>query len=67
MAWINWGSESQEQKSARLRFEEEQALYEQAVRASRSIAAQSGVGGSKKKDPTSNLYVEDGYVENYFE
>jgi hypothetical protein len=67
MAWINWGSESQEQKDARRRFEEEQALYEQAVRFSQAQAAAAAAGsGGLKKDPTSNNYVENRYVENYF-
>jgi hypothetical protein len=67
MSYINWGSESQEQREARRRFEEEQILFEQAIRFAQASAVQAGGVGSSKKDPSTNLYVEDGYIDNYFE
>jgi len=55
MSFINWGEETPEQKSARQKFEEEQALYEQAVRMSRTVGVQmagaASAGGSKVKKP----------------
>lgn len=51
MSFINWGGESPEQRAMRERYEAEQALFEQAVRASRSNAAQTagGVGGGSAR------------------
>lgn len=71
MSFINWGSESQEQRDSRRRFEEEIMLIEQVIRFTQSSAAQAGavagaVGGSKK-DASSNNYVENNYIDNYFE
>lgn len=51
MSFINWGEESREQLRIRKRFEEEQALFEQAVRASSTMAGVSGVGGSRLPVP----------------
>lgn len=66
MSWINWGSESQQQLEIRRQFEEQEALYEQAARIRRARAQAAGSGGSSY-DPTSNSFVEDGYVEDYLE
>ena len=44
MSFINWGEETPEQKAARRYFEEQQALFEQAVRFSRTTGAMAGVG-----------------------
>lgn len=56
MSFINWGSESQEQRDSRRRFEEEIMLIEQAIRFAQAqqamaqtaaqAAAQSGAIGS---------------------
>jgi len=51
MSFINWGGESPEQLRLRKRFEEEQALFEQAVRASSAMASIGGVGGSRLQVP----------------
>ena len=68
MSFINWGDESSEQKELRRRYEEEQMLFEQAVRFARTTGAMAGVGsgGIKKKDDELNklgtrslLYVID--------
>lgn len=67
MAFINWGSESQEQKDARRRFEEQQSLYEQAVRFGQAQAAATASGSGGLKDPSLNSYVENDYIDNYFE
>lgn len=70
MSFINWGSDSHEQREARARAEME-ALYEQAVRLRLMAQAQGGVGASKgiagAVDPSENQYVENGYIDNYFE
>jgi hypothetical protein len=66
MSWINWGSESQQQLEMRRQFEEQVALYEQAVRIRRAQAQAAGSGGASY-DPTSNSFVEDDYVEDYLE
>ena len=51
MHFINWGTESPEQLAIRRRIEE-QALYEQAVRAAIQRAGQTpGVAGSSKPNP----------------
>lgn len=42
MSFINWGEESPEQKENRRRFEEDQVLFEQAVRMSRTTGSLSG-------------------------
>ena len=42
MSFINWGEESPEQKEIRRRFAEEQMLFEQAVRMSRTTGSLSG-------------------------
>ena len=42
MSFINWGEESPNQKENRRRFEEEQMLFEQAVRMSRTTGSLSG-------------------------
>ena len=48
MSYINWGNEPLEQKKARLKKENEDALYEQAIRVSRMNApAIAGPGGVK--------------------
>lgn len=47
MSFINWGEETPEQRESRRRFEEEQALYEQAARF--SIAQAAALAGSGKK------------------
>jgi hypothetical protein len=49
MAFINWGSESQEQKEIRRRMEE-QAMFEQAVYRA-SLAAMAAVGGGGQPTP----------------
>jgi hypothetical protein len=46
MSFINWGSESPKQKENRRRFEEEQMLYEQAIRFSRTTGSMAGAAGS---------------------
>lgn len=72
MSFINWGQETSAQIEARRRAEREwQALVEQAInmrrQQSHSTTAQAGaVGGGSKGDNTTNNYVENGYVENYF-
>jgi hypothetical protein len=68
MSFINWGNESADQREARRRYEEEQALFEQAVRFYRKIGSLSGAAGSRKKiDASANKYVENDYIDNYFE
>ena len=67
MSFINWGSESQEQRDSRRRFEEELMLLEQTVRFAQISAAHVGAVGSSKKDASSNNYVENDYIDNYFE
>jgi hypothetical protein len=48
MSFINWGGESPEQLRLRKRLEEEEALFEQAVRMASTVAQVGGVGvGSK--------------------
>jgi hypothetical protein len=50
MSFINWGHESPEQKLARKRFEEDQAIFEQrAAAVSAAAAAAAGGGGNLKK------------------
>jgi hypothetical protein len=71
MSFINWGHESPEQLEARRRWEAEYAtLFEQAVRASRNQGQSpfGGAGGSKAgvTGLTSNGYVENGYIDDYF-
>jgi hypothetical protein len=70
MSFINWGSESAEMRAIRARLEQE-ALYEQAVRMnSARNSAQfggAGSGGSVQIDPSANNYVENGYIDDYFE
>lgn len=46
MSFINWGEETPEQKATRRYFEEQQALFEQAVRMSRTTGAMAGAAGS---------------------
>ena len=67
MSFINWGSESQEQRDSRRRFEEELMLLEQTVRFVRLAPAQSGAAGGSIVDASVNHYVENGYIDNYFE
>jgi hypothetical protein len=67
MSFINWGSESQDQRDLRARAEME-ALYEQAIRL--RLRNQGGVGAAGSGgpvDPSENLYVENGYIDDYFE
>ena len=53
MSFINWGDETPEQKAARARYEEEQMLFEQAVRFARATGAMAGVGsGAAPEQPT---------------
>jgi hypothetical protein len=49
MSFINWGEESPDQKKIRREFEEQQMMFEQAVRFSKSSASMSGgaAGGSR--------------------
>lgn len=53
MSFINWGEETPEQKALRKKFEDDQALYEQAVRMSRTVGVQmaGAAAGSKTKKP----------------
>lgn len=51
MSFINWGDEPPEQKAARARYEEEQMLFEQAVRFSRTTGAMAGVGTGGSTTP----------------
>jgi hypothetical protein len=55
MHFINWGSESPEQLAIRRRIEE-QALYEQAVRAAMQRAGQAPAVGGGSADPFTDLY-----------
>jgi hypothetical protein len=72
MNYINWGGETPEQLAIRRRLEEI-ALMEQAAAWVKAKMAQSGAvgGGSnqtqKETDPSQNNYVENGYIDNYFE
>jgi hypothetical protein len=67
MSFINWGNEPPEQKEARRRYEEEQALFEQVVRFSRTIGSMAGAAGSSKLgNASTNQYVEDDYIDDYF-
>lgn len=70
MSFINWGDESPEQRAIRARLEQD-AIYEQAARIRRVQASQTGgVGGGQLNvaiDPSENLYVENGYIDDYFE
>jgi hypothetical protein len=68
MSFINWGSDSHDQREARARAEME-VLYEQSVRMRLMAQAQGGVGASKGTqtiDPSENQYVENGYIDNYY-
>jgi hypothetical protein len=67
VSFINWGSESPEQRDSRHRFEEELMLLEQTVRFIRLTSAQSGAAGGSIVDASANQYVENGYIDNYFE
>ncbi len=67
MSFINWGSESQEQRDSRRRFEEEIMLIEQVIRFTQISAAQAGAAGSSITDSSVNNYVDNGYIDNYFE
>ena len=51
MSFINWGDESPEQKELRRRYEEEQMLFEQAVRFARTTGAMAGVGTGGSTTP----------------
>jgi hypothetical protein len=62
MSFINWGSESPEQLSARKRIEEEMMFEQMSYSAAMAAAAAAGSGGIK-----SNQYVENGYIDDYFE
>lgn len=67
MLTIKWGEDSQEQRMLRRRLEEE-AILEQAIRFNRAMAAQAAaVGSGRLIDPTTNQYVENGYIADYFE
>jgi hypothetical protein len=45
MSFINWGHETPEQKAARKRFEEDQAIFEQMMSAATAAAAAAAGGG----------------------
>ena len=68
MSFINWGNETPEQRARRYRLEDE-AIFEQ--RAAAIMAAAATAAGSGKRlapvDPSLNNYVENGYIDNYFE
>jgi hypothetical protein len=66
MAFINWGEESPEQLHARKKMEETM-MFERMSFSAAMAAAAAAAGGSKKVDPTANKYVENDYVEDYFE
>jgi hypothetical protein len=42
-------------------------LLEQTVRFIRLTSAQSGAAGGSIVDASANQYVENGYIDNYFE
>jgi hypothetical protein len=65
MSFINWGGESPEQLRLRKRLEEqleEQAIYEQAVRAASAIATIGGVGGSSVEVPYWKTATDTAYL-----
>jgi hypothetical protein len=65
MTFINWGGESPEQLKIRKRLEEqleEQAIYEQAVRAASAIATIGGVGGSSVEVPYWKTATDTAYL-----
>ena len=66
MSFINWGNETPEQKEARRKFEEEQMLYEQAVRMSRTVGVQmagaASAGGSALAKPVLLQFISVGDV-----
>lgn len=68
MSFINWGNETPEQRARRYRLEDD-AIFEQ--RAAAIMAAAATAAGSGKSlapvDPSLNNYVENGYIDNYFE
>jgi hypothetical protein len=74
MSLFNWGNETPEQLAIRARMEQE-FLYEQAARIARArnrAGNTPGVAGSGGKaqvnlDNTINNFVENDYVEDYFE
>jgi hypothetical protein len=79
MSFINWGNESAEMRAIRARLEQE-ALYEQAVRMAnaRNRGNSSPFGGAGSAgntsiqpvlpvDPSANNYVENDYIDDYFE
>ena len=61
MSFINWGGESPEQLRLRKRLEEEEALFEQAVRMASTVAQAGGVGVGAKvpywKTATDTAYL----------
>lgn len=65
---FNWGGRGPEWEAIQRRFEQEAALMEQAIRIKLTQAGQTGGvgGGSNKLDASSNDYVEDGYIDDYF-
>lgn len=68
---FNWGGRGPEWEAIQRRLEQEAALMEQAIQIKLSQAGQAGgVGGGSKKtsaiDLSSNGYVEDGYIDDYF-
>jgi hypothetical protein len=68
MSFINWGNESSDQRLARQRYEEEMALFEQAVRFARTVGSLAGAAGTGGlQDSSTNQYVENDYIDNYFE
>jgi hypothetical protein len=63
MSFINWGEETPERRAERRRFEEDQMLYEQAVRMSR-ISNLHTPGASGRINLNLNKYVESDYIED---
>ena len=61
MSFINWGGESPEQLRLRKRLEEEEALFEQAVRMASTVSQAGGVGVGAKvpywKTATDTAYL----------
>jgi hypothetical protein len=80
MSFINWGNDSADLRAIRARLEQE-ALYEQAVRMAnaRNRGNNSSFGGAGSAgiqpstpvqppvDPSANNYVENDYIDDYFE
>lgn len=62
MSFINWGEDTPDRRADRRRFEEEQMLYEQAIRikqSSQSPKVATPVVGAN------GLLLENNYVINY--